>query len=134
MKEIAFTPEGNIFPCERIVYDGSPDSSLCIGNVETGIDLSRLSCHMMDDGEINSECMKCSIRDYCVHWCGCANFHSTGYYNRVGPFMCAGQKAAISVAFRVLETLEKEMPGVFALHNIGMPTANAQKLFLANMT
>ena len=129
MKEMAFTPEGNIFPCERIVYDGASDSSLCIGNVDTGIDLNRLSCHMMDGNETNSECLNCSIRNYCIHWCGCSNFHATGYYNRVGAFLCAGQKAALSVAFRVLETLEKEMPAVFTFHKVGMPTANAQKLF-----
>jgi len=128
MKEMAITPEGNIFPCERIVYDGASDSTLCIGNVDSGIDISRLSCHMMDGGETNSECVNCSIRDYCVHWCGCSNFHATGYYNRVGAFLCAGQKAALSVAFHVLEILEPEMPGIFALHEVGMPTANAQRL------
>ena len=126
-KEFAFTPTGNIFPCERIVYDGAPESSLCLGNVDTGVNLSMLSCHMMEDGETNNKCVNCSIRGYCIHWCGCSNYHATGYYNRAGAFLCASEKAAITVALRVIEALEKEMPTVFALHKIGLPAANVQR-------
>jgi len=128
-KEFAFTPAGDIFPCERLVYDGAPENSLCLGNVDTGVYLNRLSCHMSAGGETNSECVNCTIRGYCIHWCGCSNYHATGYYNRVGAFLCAGEKNAITAALRVIEALEKEMPAVFALHKAGLPAANAQGFF-----
>ncbi len=30
-----------------------------------------------------------------MNWCGCSNAFMTGYYNRVGPFLCASERAAI---------------------------------------
>jgi len=109
-KEFAFSPEGNVFPCERILDDGSADSRHCIGNVETGIDLSRLSCNMRESGEINTECMTCGIRKYCMNWCGCTNFQSTGYYNRAGAFLCAEEKTLVKTAMYLFEALDGLAP------------------------
>jgi uncharacterized protein len=61
--ELSFTPSGNIYPCERLV--GADDGfEHCIGNVRNGIDLGRISCNTMTGGEVNIECLKCSIKDY----------------------------------------------------------------------
>ena len=113
-KEFAFSPEGNIFPCERIVYDGSPSSPHYLGNVETGIDLDRLSCNMCGGGEANEECLTCGIRKYCMNWCGCSNYHSSGYYNRVGAFLCAEEKTLVKAALHILEAHKEISPKMFS--------------------
>ena len=124
IKELAFTPDGYIFPCERIIYDGDPSSTHCIGHVDTGIELSRLSCHIRADGDGDNPCITCSIRQYCMHWCGCSNFHATGYYNRAGAYLCAEEKSSIRTALQVIETLECEMPNVFSAHAAGFTSLN----------
>jgi len=127
IKEFAFTPNGDIFPCERIVYDGDPSSTHCLGNVDTGVDLSRLSCHMRAEGDGENPCPACSVRQYCMNWCGCSNFHSTGYYNSAGAFLCAEEKASIRTALQVMDTLEREMPAVFSAHAAGYTTLNISR-------
>ena len=113
-KEFAFSPEGNIFPCERIVYDGSPDNVHYLGNVDTGLDLGRLSCNMCGGGEVNEECLTCGIQKYCMNWCGCSNYHSSGYYNRAGAFLCAEEKTLVKTALHILETLKAVTLEAFA--------------------
>ena len=124
-KEFAFSPEGNVFPCERIIEDGKSDNKHCLGNVETGIDLSRLSCNMLGTDEVNTECLTCEINKYCMHWCGCSNYLSTGYYNRAGAFMCAEQKILIQTAYNIVETFKKEMPAALANHLSGRMMLNS---------
>jgi uncharacterized protein len=125
IKELAFTPNGYIFPCERIIYDGNSSSTHCIGHVDTGIDLSRLSCHIRADGDSDNPCLTCSIRQYCMNWCGCSNFHATGYYNRAGAYLCAEEKSSIRTALQVVETLNSEMPNIFSAHAAGFPSLNS---------
>ena len=124
-KEFAFSPEGNVFPCERIIEDGKADNKHCLGNVVSGIDISRLSCNMMGTDEVNTECLTCGISKYCMNWCGCSNYLSTGYYNRAGAFMCAEQRTLVTTAVHILETLQKEKPAVFAEHISGHPMMNS---------
>jgi len=124
IKEFAFTPGGDIFPCERLIFDGDPSSTRCIGHVDTGVDLSRLKCHMKADGDGENPCLTCGIKQYCINWCGCSNFHATGYYNAVGAYLCAEEKSAIRNALHVMETLNAEMPNVFAAHAEGFTTYN----------
>jgi len=126
-KEFAFTPDGDIFPCERIVYDGDPSSSHCIGHVDTGVDLSKLSCHMRATGDGDNPCKTCGIRKYCMNWCGCSNFHATGYYNSAGAYLCAEEKASIRTALQIIETLEDEIPTVFSAHAAGFTSLNARQ-------
>jgi uncharacterized protein len=123
--KFAFSPEGHIFRCDRIVYDGGPDSPHCIGNVTSGIDMSKLVCTIDKTDEINSECLTCSVEKYCMHWCGCSNFQSTGYYNRAGAFLCAKEKIAIKTALHILETLDVDVPTTFRNHQAGLITTNA---------
>jgi len=124
-KEFAFTPEGNIFPCERLVGDGAADSPHCIGQVDQPLLLERMSCQMAPAAEINSECLSCGVRDYCMNWCGCSNFMSSGYYNRVGPFLCAAERASIQVALKVFQSLEEELGPLFYEHLSGKPMLNS---------
>jgi len=124
-RKFAFSPEGNIFRCDRLVYDGNPDSPHCMGNVKTGIDPSKMSCKINETDTINSECLTCSIEKYCMHWCGCTNFQSTGYYNRAGAFLCAKERTAIKIALHVLKTLEADVPTTFVHHQTGLLPVNA---------
>jgi uncharacterized protein len=118
--ELAFAPSGNIYPCERLV--GADDGSThCLGNVFDGIQPSRMLCHMKGGGEVNTECVDCGIRDYCMNWCGCSNYFSSGYYDRVGTFLCASEQAAVRAALEVYQRLESKLGGVFMEHLGGRP-------------
>ncbi|MFH2054567.1 MAG: SPASM domain-containing protein, partial [bacterium] len=116
--EFAFSPEGNIFPCERLIGDGS-DNEHCIGNIHTGFRFEKLGCHQAPGEDVNQECQECGIKDYCMNWCGCSNMMSTGYYNRVSPFLCASEKATISTAFQVFQQLEEKKGATFISHLVG---------------
>jgi uncharacterized protein len=125
--EFAFTPEGNIYPCERLVGDGT--NGHCIGNVDEGIRTERMQCHEAAGGSLNAECLTCGLRDYCMNWCGCSNHFSSGYYNRVSSFLCASEKAMIGVAFDAYQVLESELGSVFFDHLGGMPLVNSMKIW-----
>ena len=110
--EFAFAPSGNVYPCERLI--GSDDGEKhCIGNIFTRLEPGRMCRQMHRDGEINPECKNCSISDFCMNWCGCSNYFSSGYYNRVGPFLCASEKTSILTAFDVFQTLENRLGAVY---------------------
>jgi uncharacterized protein len=80
----------------------------------------------MEDGQrLNDECLSCGISEYCMNWCGCSNYFSSGYYNRVGPFLCASEKASIQVSFDVFKSLEKTMGATFVDHLGGLPISNS---------
>ncbi len=118
--ELAFAPTGNIYGCERLIGDdnGSPH---CLGNIAVGTDVNLSKCHSKSGGEFNVECLECGIKDYCMNWCGCSNYFSSGYYNRVGTFLCASERAAVKTAYDVFQKLEKEPGNHFVEHLAGRP-------------
>jgi uncharacterized protein len=123
-REMAFTPDRRIYPCERLI--GAPeDDGHCIGSLDRGIDLSGLSCRHAGREAINPECLTCGLQEYCMTWCGCSNYFMTGQYNRVGPFLCASERAAIQAAFRAFTTLENTLGPTFVHHLIGQPHFNS---------
>lgn len=122
-KELAFTPSGRIYPCERLVGDDTGEHS--IGHVDEGIKLNCMACHTKSNSNHNPECTNCSLKDYCMNWCGCSNYFTTGYYNRVSPFLCASEKAAIKTAFHVFQQLESQKGGLFFDHVSGVPMGNS---------
>jgi len=102
--EFAFTPAGDVYPCERLVGDGGTEHR--IGNVFDGLDVSRMLCHRAPGGDLRPECAACGLRDHCMHWCGCSNYFSSGRYNRVGAFLCASEQASIRAAFGAFRALD----------------------------
>ncbi|MDN3515623.1 MAG: radical SAM protein [Candidatus Brocadia sp.] len=110
--EFAFTPSGNIYPCERLI-GADTGNGHCIGNIVDGLNRGRMLCKTDPGSEVNTECLSCSLKDYCMNWCGCSNYFSSGYYNRVSPFLCAAEKTAIITAFNTFQTLEKKLGSVF---------------------
>ena len=122
--EMAFTPDGSIYPCERLV--GAGDGLHRIGHLDTGIALERPACHLAPASPLNRPCLTCGIRNYCMNWCGCSNYFSTGYYNRVNAFICASEKASIMSAFKAFQTLEQQFSDRFFDHVAGHSQANAR--------
>ncbi len=119
--EFAFTPDGGIYPCERLVGDGGDEHR--IGRVGLGIEGSRVLARLSAGGSTNPECRDCGIRPYCMHWCGCSNYFSSGAYDRVGPFLCAAERASIQVAEEVLTSLGSS--DTWCDHASGLPAVNA---------
>jgi uncharacterized protein len=103
--ELAFAPSGNIYPCERLI--GADDGNLhCLGNINIDNGIPQ-NCRCIPTKAINTECMQCSLNAYCMNWCGCTNYAMSGAYNMVAPFLCASEKAAISVAFDTIKVASK---------------------------
>jgi uncharacterized protein len=104
--EWGFAPSGRAYPCERLIGDDK-DTSLCIGSVEQLIPIAgdhpfedELSCSI-------EECINCSLRSYCMNWCGCSNYYQTGDFRKPSPFICASERASIRSALLVLEELRE---------------------------
>jgi len=123
VKDFAFSPSGNIFPCERLIEDGDVNKH-CIGNVNEGFVKQNNQCLKHGSCNLNSECITCGIKDYCMNWCGCSNYFSSGYYDRVGPFLCASERAAIQTAYEIIEEMSEKYSHVFSEHLSGRPTMN----------
>jgi len=116
--EFAFGPSGNIYPCERFI--GADDKSLhCLGNINDGF-TSKRTCSGIPNTAINTECMTCGLRDYCMNWCGCTNYFSTGQYQMVAPFICASEKSAIKAAFQIIKDMGDNI-SYFSHHLAGTP-------------
>lgn len=115
--ELAFTPDGSVYPCERLVGDGGEEHRL--GTVFEGLRIEKLLCHRAPGDDLLPQCAACGLRDHCMNWCGCSNFFASGYYNRVGPFLCASEKVALRVAFATFESLEAA--GIPLCDHLGRP-------------
>jgi uncharacterized protein len=118
--ELSITPDGGLYPCERLIASGK-DEQHRIGSIDHGLDLSKLIKRCASGGEVNSECNDCSMKDCCMNWCGCSNAFMTGYYNRVGPFLCVSERVAIKTAMDIFTTLEEQLGPVFFHHLAGVP-------------
>jgi uncharacterized protein len=119
--EFAFGPSGNIYPCERFI--GSDDGKThCLGNINDGFAIEK-TCRTISSTAINIECQTCGLREYCMNWCGCTNYFSTRNYNMVGPFICASEKAAINVAFQIIQNMGDDLES-FSDHLYGTPLMN----------
>jgi uncharacterized protein len=104
--EYAFAPGGNVYPCERLV--GSDDGvSHCLGNIHGKLSLPPV-CEGAASHAKNLECQDCGIKDYCMNWCGCTNYHGTGRYDLVSAFTCASEKAAINAAYGIIQRMGPE--------------------------
>ncbi len=107
-KEFGFAPSGNIYPCERLIGDDT-NKEMCMGNIHTGFNPFK-RCQIVKGREnLNLEYQNCPVKEYCMNWCGCTNFHLTGYPDKMSAMLCHSERAAISVAKKVfLELKENE--------------------------
>jgi uncharacterized protein len=124
--EFAFAPDGRVYPCERLV--GADANDHCIGNLKDGLEFSSLSCHLVPGSDTNAECRTCGVSAYCINWCGCSNYFSSGYYNRVGGFLCASERAILGAALNAYERLEAAIGPGFFEHAGGFPIVNSSRV------
>lgn len=123
--EYAFGPSGNIYPCERLIgYDDGKEH--CIGNINNNF-IENECCKSVSSTAINEECLVCGIKDYCMNWCGCTNYCSTGHYNVVGPFICSSEKASLNIALKLIQSME-DYGLNFSDHLAGCPSMNITAL------
>jgi uncharacterized protein len=116
--ELAFAPSGNVYPCERFIGEDE-DSFLCLGNINTGIDLSRRCLLRAHRGNHNPECVRCQLVKYCMNWCGCTNYFMSGQTDLAAPILCAMERAAITAARRTFDTLVSSGNELFLKHMYG---------------
>ncbi|EAQ81371.1 radical SAM protein [Blastopirellula marina] len=101
--EIAVTPAGNLFPCERLVGADEPGNPM------------RLSGHALDGddfldhaplpGMTPAECAPCALQSLCsTKTCRCSNFIRTGDVNRPDGLLCLLDQACYRETIRVLES------------------------------
>lgn len=125
VKELAVAPSGTLYPCERLI--GADDGTESIGNVHTGMDITKLACGIAAGRDTNPECLDCGVRQSCVFWCGCSNKAASGFYNRVNNVICSHEKALMSAALRAFKAVEGRFGAVFLDHIAGRPSLNSYR-------
>lgn len=103
--EWAFAPSGNIYPCERFIGEDNKDK-FCLGNIHTGLNQKCICSLMKHRGNHDEKCKTCNLQKYCMNWCGCTNYYSTGKSDLVSTFICENEKAIIEAAKYVLVALK----------------------------
>lgn len=102
---MAFSPQGDIYPCERFITDFSNKDS-CIGDVFNGIRQEKINIKRTPNFDSQEKCIFCDFKDFCMNWCCCSNYLTSGFYNKTGPFLCASEKTAINTALHIYKTLK----------------------------
>jgi uncharacterized protein len=101
--EIAVTPAGNLFPCERLVGADDPDNAMRLpGNVFDGDDFLNGSPVARTSP---AECVPCVLRPICnTTICRCSNYVRTGDVNRPDGLLCLLDQACYRETVRVLQS------------------------------
>jgi uncharacterized protein len=115
-EEFAVAPDGSLYPCERLMGNVAH----CIGHID---DVSSFAPSFCTVKPLSSPCRDCGVSEYCMHWCGCSNFFSTGSYDRVGAFTCASEKEAIAAAVAAHETLSERLGARYLMQLVNQPCA-----------
>jgi len=116
--ELAIAPDGSVFPCERLFATQDPGRHR-MGSVGSGVGSSAELCARRTRPPVNGECATCGLAPFCMNWCGCSNYLMTSDYDRVGPFMCASERALCAVALRVFESGVREFGPGFLQRALG---------------
>ncbi len=122
--ELAFSPQGYIFPCERLAGDGSRNRH-CIGHLDRPESLNRGHCDASGNFSRSVECQRCGVADFCMNWCGCSNYFASGDYGRPSHFVCASERLAIETALKIMDSVEGDDQLIFINHYAGLPMANS---------
>jgi uncharacterized protein len=111
-QEIAISPSGKIYPCDRLVAEDS-NPEVCIGDLDSGLDLERRDRMVQSKNDPDPECATCELQPRCMHWCGCANYETTGSVGQTAPVICWFERCFITEADRVASTLYAEQDPAF---------------------
>ncbi|WP_406766638.1 radical SAM protein [Candidatus Clostridium radicumherbarum] len=108
-KQISVAPDGFLYPCVQFVGE----KEYCIGNVDTGIILSKQAKLYELNEEEKESCNDCAIKERCNHYCGCMNKQATGSINKVSPVQCSHERSLIPIADKLAERLYKKRNALF---------------------
>ena len=72
--QMAITPEGNIYPCNRVDFS---ENKLCLGNIKDGIEQKKLEWYKAEITKVDPECEGCWLKKRC-QGCHIENFTMTG--------------------------------------------------------
>ena len=76
-RELAISPRGRIYPCDRIVKDDE-DDTLCLGDLDHGLDCQKMAAIARSREQTQPECAGCALQNRCTKQCGCNNYEQTG--------------------------------------------------------
>jgi uncharacterized protein len=110
-QELAVSPSGKLYPCDRLV--GEDHGKVAIGDIFSGIDVARRDQMISRKNKPDCECERCELRPRCMHWCGCANYETTGDVGQTSPMVCYFERCFIAEADRIGNTLYAERNPVF---------------------
>lgn len=104
--EVAVTPSGHLYPCERLIGDDRPDHpSRLPGEVMTGADFL---AYPPAPRRSLAACEDCAIRDACGTSCRCSNYVRTGDVTRPDWLLCRLNRMCYEEVTRVLTPRKKE--------------------------
>lgn len=110
-EEVAVSPRGRLYPCDRLVGMDDRDDVI-IGDVFTGIDPVRRDALIAEKNKVMDDCADCAVVHRCMHWCGCVNHAMTGSVGGVAGLLCWFEQRMIEEADRVASILfQEENPG-----------------------
>jgi len=111
-EEIAVSPTGTLYPCERLVGQDD-DPAVQIGDIFQGVDTARRDALRNAKNVPPGDCRGCALQDRCMFWCGCVNYATTGRVDGVTGTLCFMEQLFIRTADAVASTLYKEQNPVF---------------------
>jgi uncharacterized protein len=111
-EELAVSPTGRLYPCDRLIGMDDRDD-VVIGTVETGVDKGRRDALIQAKNAVLDDCADCEYVMRCMHWCGCVNYAMTGSVGGVSGLLCWFEQALIEQADRVAEMLYAEKNPTF---------------------
>jgi uncharacterized protein len=110
--EICVAPSGQLYPCERLVGDGTRHG-FAIGHIKTGLDEKKLKAIHKQKKTIPKTCLACKLNHRCTFWCGCVNFETTGHLGEPSETVCQLEQMAIQYADRAASQLYREKNTIF---------------------
>jgi uncharacterized protein len=102
--QVAVSPAGNLYPCERLIEDDSANVSMRLpGDVFSGADfLGTGFRESAPEGRSAEACDGCAIRASCSTYCRCSNFIRTGDVSRPDGLLCLLDRLCFRETLRVL--------------------------------
>jgi uncharacterized protein len=101
--EVAVTPSGSLYPCERLIGEDAPDNPMRLpGHVLCGEDFISLKTFPCRQHEA---CTHCSIAAFCNTTCRCSNYVRTGDVSAPDRLLCTLNRAVFMETARILEEL-----------------------------
>ncbi|MBN2024706.1 MAG: radical SAM protein [Pirellulales bacterium] len=100
--EVAVSPSGRLYPCERLIGDDGLDNPMRLpGHVLEGDDF----LHLPKPAAVGSGCSSCGIHADCNTFCRCGNYVRTGDVSRPDGLLCLWNKACHDQTARILRKM-----------------------------